>query len=370
MLILRQHKPVGSKIRETENIPIFFPELYVACKRAGVWAAPALLAFLCKQYTYLYCRCGDTQPPPLRSPGGWASWLQPQSREDPGGMYTTFSLPPYRHTQGKKINLRSGNTVAKFPAVQVFFFFWMLTSWCLWPAATPTAGACWGTSHHQTSPAALCLVAANWRDLLSLCPLANSPPSRSSWSFLCRSHPPTGKCKDKLKTATRKGPLKLQTHVNFLIYLWGSLRDVGVHQLSTPHCSNHLSFRGFWRSWRRSLVHVLQCFIHSARQIWLSSNTKQEGTSPVPRCPRLTSCSTRPGCSLRRSLVYQQSPAWSSCPCETRAAALSAPPPFSAASLAHWVTTTDWNRWQSSQTRRPKPAFSSRWTWRRELVHA
>lgn len=311
MLIWLKHIPIGSKIRETShnncsNIAVvyyFFRKLYVVCKRAGVWAAPALLAFLCKQYIYLYCRCDGTQPPPLRSPAGWASWLQPQSRDIPGGMYTTFSLPPYRHTQVKTINLRSYNAVAYFPAGQVVFFFGgggMLTSWCLWPAATPTAGACWGTSHHQTSPAALCLVAANWRDLLSLCPLLSSSPSRSAWSFLCRLHPPTGKYKNKLKTVTQKEPLKLQTHVNFLIYLWGSLHDVGVDQLSTPHWSNHLSFRGFWWSWHRSLVHSLQCFIHSARQICLSGNTKQEGPSPVSQCSRLTSCSTRPGCSLHR----------------------------------------------------------------------
>lgn len=128
MLILLKHIPIGSKIRETNNnncsniavVYYFFRKLYVVCKRAGVWAAPALLAFLCKQYIYLYCRCDDTQPPPLRSPAGWASWLQPQSRDNPGGMYTTFSLPPYRHTQVKKINLRSYNAVAYFPVGQVF----------------------------------------------------------------------------------------------------------------------------------------------------------------------------------------------------------------------------------------------------------
>lgn len=63
------------------------------------------------------------------------------------------------------------------------------------------------------------------------------------------------------------------THIRSLIYLWCRLPDVGVHQLSTPQWSAHLSFGGFWWFWHRSLVHSLQCFIHSERQMRLSDNT-------------------------------------------------------------------------------------------------
>lgn len=75
----------------------------------------------------------------------------------------------------------------------------------------------------------------------------------------------------------------------------------------------------------------------------------------------LTCCSTRWGCFPRRSPVSQQSPGWSSCPCARRAEDLGAPPPSSAASPSHQVTTTDWSRSQSNQTRHPEPASSGHW---------
>lgn len=48
------------------------------------------------------------------------------------------------------------------------------TSWCLWPRVRPMAGACWGTSLHQTSPAALCLGGAVCSVLLLPCPQTDS----------------------------------------------------------------------------------------------------------------------------------------------------------------------------------------------------
>lgn len=77
--------------------------------------------------------------------------------------------------------------------------------------------------------------------------------------------------------------------------------------------------------------------------------------------PYLTCCSTRWGCFPHRSLVYQQSPVWSSCPCGRHGGVLEAPPPLSAAFHAHRVTTTDWNQWQSNQSHHQEPAFSWHW---------
>lgn len=227
----------------------------------------------------------------------------------------------------------------------------------------PTAGACWGTSHHQTSPAALCLGAANWRVLLSLCPLLNSSPSRSSWSFLCHWHPPTRRYRKELNTVTENLPHKPrreEQHVSVFWFTSGAdcmmLGFTSSLPLSVPLICPSEDFGNF-----DSLFIAFS--VSSILQETFGDQTSHNRSEQCRlKWHYLTFCSTRPSCSLRRSLVYPRSPAWSSCPCERRAGALLAPPLFSAASLAHWAITTDWNRWQSSQTHRQEPAFSSRWS--------
>lgn len=62
----------------------------------------------CVQYVYLSCRCGGTWIPPRQSPEGWASWLQLQSKDDPGVMCTKFVPLPYIHTKCKVISTFTG----------------------------------------------------------------------------------------------------------------------------------------------------------------------------------------------------------------------------------------------------------------------
>lgn len=213
-----------------------------------------------------------------------AAAIQRRPRWD---VYHVLPSTLQRHTS-KQNNAMSWWCSGFTPStLKVFFFLPMFTSSCLRPAATPTAGACWGTSHHQTSPAALCLESVNWRAPLCLCPLLNSSPSLSSWSFLCHLHPPTRKKKqEQVQRGDRECTSQTQTgviiiYINILIYLWCRLCDVGVHQLSTPQCPTHLPFRGFGWIWCRFTVHRLQCFIHSARDIWYSAYTLHESTALV-----------------------------------------------------------------------------------------
>lgn len=229
----------------------------------------------------------------------------------------------------------------------------------------PKAGACWGTSHHQTSPAALCLGAANWRVLLSLCPLLNYPSSRSSWTFLGHLHPPTRKYGNKLNTVTENVQRKHEGEEEYASIFWFTsgadcvmLGFTSSLPLSVPLIcpSKDLGISDM------DLLFIAFSVSSILQETFGNQTTSNRSKQRCLKWPFLTFCSTRPGCSLRQSLVYQQSPAWSSCPCERRAGALWAPPPFSAASLAHWAITTDWNRWQSSQTHRREPAFSSHWS--------
>lgn len=68
----------------------------------------------------------------------------------------------------------------------------VLTSWCPLPVARPTVGACWGTSRHRTSPAALCLGASTGVVLLFPCPPLHSFPSPLvSCGFHSLQHQPT-----------------------------------------------------------------------------------------------------------------------------------------------------------------------------------
>lgn len=78
----------------------------------------------------------------------------------------------------------------------------LLTSWCLWPAVRPMADACWGTSLHQRSPAALCPgdAAGAVPLLLSAPPNLFSPPWVACGAH-CFQYPPTRKffhCQDAL----------------------------------------------------------------------------------------------------------------------------------------------------------------------------
>lgn len=66
----------------------------------------------------------------------------------------------------------------------------LFTSWCLWPAVRPMADACWGTSLHQRSPAALCPAVAAGGVLLL--PLQLFSLSRVACGTHCLQGPPTG----------------------------------------------------------------------------------------------------------------------------------------------------------------------------------
>lgn len=137
------------------------------------------------QYTHLSYRCGGKWLPPLRSLEGWDSWLQLQSKGDHGVPCTTSVLLPCTCTQTVTSHVTT-------PWQNTHIDSMPLTAWCLWPAGRPTAGACWGTSRHRISPAALCLGASTCVVFLfPRLPLTSLPSPSVSCGFHGLRHQPT-----------------------------------------------------------------------------------------------------------------------------------------------------------------------------------
>lgn len=150
-------------------------------------------------------------------------------------------------------------------------------------------------------------------------------------------------------------------------YLWGRLHYVRVDQLSKTLPSTVFT-RKCWWLWHRISVHGFEGLIQPAnlckqyhKEIMFNiiiHHIYRRSSHLIKMWNGPTCYSTLGGCCPHRSLVYPQSPTWSSCLCEKHGEVPAALLPFSSAFLAHQVTTTDWIQRQNSPTHHLEPEFS------------